>query len=140
MKKGAGLVAVLVLLSFLLSGCGGGSPTDVTNAFYKAGNEGNYAKAKSYLSIHSEMGWESMRPLGMPPFEDAMDAATKEGTIARIEIKGGQKMGYYTVVYLTLYYKDGSQEEDTIQLLKEDGRWKIYISTLLMSAWTKGLW
>ncbi|PIP49076.1 MAG: hypothetical protein COX14_01210 [Chloroflexi bacterium CG23_combo_of_CG06-09_8_20_14_all_45_10] len=139
MKKGVALIAVLVLLSLLVSGCGGGSPSDAVKAFYKAGNEGNYAKAKSYLSIHTQMAME-MWPLGMPSFEEQMDAATKEGTIARIDIKGGEEYGYMAILYLTLHYRDGSQEKDTVQLKKEDGKWKIYMSSLLMIASYKELW
>lgn len=85
--------------------------------------KGNYKKARGYLSIHSQMAMEYMKPLpGMPSFEEQMDAATKEGTIARIEIKGGEKFDHQAVVYLTLYYKDGSQEQDAITLLKGDGK------------------
>jgi len=69
-----------------------------------------------------------------------MDAATKEGTIARIDIKGGEEYGYMAILYLTLHYRDGSQEKDTVQLKKEDGKWKIYMSSLLMIASYKELW
>lgn len=135
MKKYVYLIILSTLMLLLMTACGGPrgeSPTDVVKAFYKAGNEGDYAKAKNYLSIHTQMALENMRSLGMLSFEEQMDVVTKEGTIARIEIKGGQEAGHVVVVYVTLYYKDGTREQDVVTLLKENEKWKIYKSTLLM--------
>lgn len=134
MKKVITRMVVLALLVSFVNGCTGGgeSPSDVVKAFYKAGNEGNYAKAKSYLSIHTQMTMEMIPE--MSSFEEQMDAATKGGKIARIEIKGGEKGDSVAIVYLTLYFKDGSQEQDVIELSKEEGKWKIYMSTWLMQA------
>ena len=135
MKRIIILMIVLALLTLSTCACGGGgSASDVAKAFYKAGNGGDYEKAKSYLSIHAQMGLEALSPLGMA-FESAMDAATKDGTIVRIQVKGGEEYpgGYQASMYLTLHYADGSQEQDFLMLQKEDGRWKILESTLLIT-------
>ncbi len=137
MKKLTTLVVALGLITSLASGCGGGSASDVAKAFYRAGNEGDYAKAKSYMAINMQMAFE-MPGLGMD-YENAMDGATKDGTIAQIEVKGVEEYpgGYTTVVYLTLHYTDGSQAQDVLLLQKEGGNWKIMQSSLFM---TGSLW
>lgn len=142
MKKCVTLI-LLALVSLLAYGCsGGGSPSDVAKTFYKVGNEGSYEKAESYLSISMKMAFE-MGALGgvgftggsSMAFENMMDGATKDGTIARIEVKGGEEYpgGYQAMVYLTLHYTDGSQAQDVLMLQKEDGNWKIMQSSLLIT-------
>ena len=72
-------------------------------------------------------------------YENAMDGATRYGTIAQIEVRGEEEYpgGYQAMVYLTLHYTDGSQAQDVLMLQKEDGNWKIMQSSLLL---TGGLW
>jgi hypothetical protein len=137
MKRLTTLVVALGLLASLATGCGGGSPSDVAKAFYRTGNEGNYAKAESYMSINMQMAFE-MVGLGMD-FENAMDVATRYGTIAQIEVRGVEEYpgGYQAMVYLTLHYTDGSEAQDYLMLQKEDGNWKIMQSSLLI---TGSLW
>jgi len=142
MKKCVTLI-LLALVSLLAYGCsGGGSPSDVAKAFYKAGNEGSYEKAESYLSISMKMAFEmgAFGGVGFTggsglEFENMMDGATKDGTIAQIEVKGGEEYpgGYQAMVYLTLHYTDGSQAQDVLMLQKEDGNWKIMQSSLLLT-------
>ncbi|MBA7546838.1 hypothetical protein ES705_39237 [subsurface metagenome] len=142
MKKRFALILFALVVS-LVSGCsGGGSPSDVAKDFYKAGNDGNYEKAESYLSISMEMAFEmgAFGGVGFTggsglEFENMMDGATKDGTIARIEVKGGEEYpgGYQAMVYLTLHYTDGSRAQDVLMLQKEDGNWKILQSTLLLT-------
>lgn len=142
MKKCVTLI-LLALVSLLAYGCsGGGSPSDVAKTFYKAGNEGNYEKAESYLSISMKMAFEmgAFGGVGFTggsglEFENMMDGATKDGTIAQIEVKGGEEYpgGYQAMVYLTLHYTDGSQAQDVLMLQKEDGNWKIMQSSLLIT-------
>lgn len=143
MKKQITLIILLALLVSCASGCGGGgeTPSDIVKAFYRAGNEGNYAKANSYMSVHFQAGMQIASPGIMPSFEEQMDAATKMGDITRIEITGGEKfgVGQPAMVYLTLYFRDGSQEKDIVTLRQEDERWKIVMSTWLMSAQTMEL-
>jgi len=132
MKNIAISAVILSLLTCTAFGCGGGSPADTAKAFYKAANDGNYDEAIDYLSIHLQMGFDIMNPLGMG-IENAMDGVTRNGTIQKIEIKGGEEFpsGYQAMVYLTLHYTDGRQAQDVLTLQKEDGKWKIIISTLL---------
>ena len=126
-----GVVVVIVVIVALVRG-GGGSPIDTAMAFYRAGNEGNYDKAYSYLAPETQMSWE-MLGMMMPSFDNAMDDATKGGDITRIESKQAiEYSGAYATVRLVIYYRDGNQTEDVLTLMKVDGRWRIYMSTLLI--------
>ncbi len=143
MKKFVVLM-LLVLASLLVYGCGGGggSAPDVAKAFYKAGNAGNYEKAESYLSFTMTMVFD-MGILGgvgssggsSLAFENMMDGTTKNGTISKIEVTGGEEFiaDVQAMVYLTLHYTDGTQAQDVLMLQKSDGNWKIMQSTLLVT-------
>lgn len=112
------------------------SPTDVARAFYRAGNEGNYTRAKGYLAPEARMVFkmEMGGTILIPRFDKAMDAATKGRTITQIEVVEKVEHPGYVIVMLTLYYADGSQAQDFLQLRKVDGQWRILQSTLLLAA------
>ena len=143
MKKCFGLVlSILVVLLAYGCGGGGGSASDVAKGFYRAGNEGNYEKAESYLSSSMKMVFD-MGVLGgvgssggsSLAFENMMDGTTKNGTISQIEVTGGDEFiaDVQAMVYLTLHYTDGTQAQDVLMLQKSDGNWKIMQSTLLVT-------
>ena len=133
MKKRIAL-ALLAMVPLLVYGCGGGSPSDVAKAFYKAGNEGNYSEAESYLSFEARAVYRQPVFGLTQSFDNQMDAVTKGGTITRIDVEEGKDYGGYAVVLVTLHYADGGQASDTLSLLKEDGRWRIVTSALLLTA------
>ncbi len=136
MKKVITVLVLVLIGSLTITGCPGvgESPSDVAKAFYKAGNEGDYEKAFSYLSIHIQMAYK-MPGAGLVfgKFDNAMDGVTKNGTIKRIEVEGGEEFpgGHQAVIYVTLHYADGDKKQDVLTLQKEDGRWKIIMSILL---------
>ncbi|MDO9333386.1 MAG: DUF4878 domain-containing protein [Dehalococcoidales bacterium] len=133
MKKCIAL-ALFALVPLLAYGCGGGSPSDVAKAFYKAGNEGNYSKAEGYLSFEARVVYKQPMFGVTQSFDNQMDAVTKAGTITRIDVEEGKDYGGYAVVLVTLHYANGGQASDTLALLKEDGQWRIVTSTLLLTA------
>jgi hypothetical protein len=128
-----GGVALIIAIVVLLIGVGEReSPIEVAMAFYRAGNEGNYEKAFGYLTPEIRMAWKMGVPF-IPRFDNAMDAATRGGTIARIEAEEAvEYAGAFATVWLTLVYEDGSQARDVLTLMKVDGEWRIYMSTLLL--------
>lgn len=128
----AAVVIVIIIVVAAITG-GSGSPADVAIAFYRAGNDGNYTKAYSYLTPETRMVWEMMGGFG-PRFDNSMDGATKSGTITRIEVTDAiQYDGMSANVRLTLNYRDGSQRQDVLTLTKVDRRWRIFSSTLLLT-------
>ena len=134
MKTAITLVVALGLLASVVSGCGGGSPSDVAKAFYKAGNEGNYSEAEGYLSFEARAVYRQPMFGVTQSFDNQMGAVTKGGTITRVDVEEGKDYGGYAVVLVTLHYANGGQASDTLSLLKEGGRWRIVTSTLLLTA------
>ena len=120
----------------MVTGCGGGggAPSNVAKAFYKAGNAGNYSEAESYLSFEARASYKEPLFGVAVRLDNQMDAVTKAGTITRIDVEEGKDYGGYAVVLVTLHYANGGQASDTVALLKEDGRWRIITSTLLLIA------
>lgn len=131
MKRVVIVTLLLAIVATVAAGCAGELPADVAKAFYRAGNEGNYAKAESYLAAEARMAFEMVPMMGR--FDNAMDAVTRGGTITRIEVEEGvEYAGAFATVMVTLHYADGSQESDVLQLVKQDGKWRISQSSLLM--------
>ena len=130
-----GIVAVVIVIIVVVAVVTGGSesPADVAIAFYRAGNGGNYPEAYNYLTPETRMAWEMMGAF-MSRFDNSMDAATKNGTITRIDVTDAIQYGGVSAnVRLTLHYRDGSQRQDVLTLTKVDRRWRIFSSTLLLT-------
>ncbi len=130
-----GIAAVVIVIIVVVAAMTGGSesPADVAIAFYRAGNGGDYTRAYNYLAPETRIGWEMMGAF-MSRFDNAMDAATKNGDITRIDVTDAiQYGGTSATVRLTLNYRDGSQRQDVLTLTKVDRRWRIFSSTLLLT-------
>ena len=136
MKRVIVIGLVLTIISALVVGCEEGSPADVAIAFYREANAGNYAKAERYLSsqfIMSIKMMESLPGFGMISLDNAMDSATKGGTITRIEVEEGiEYSGSVAQVYLELHYENETQASDILTFQKEDKQWRIMESALLL--------
>ncbi|MBT9166361.1 MAG: Lipoprotein LpqB [Chloroflexi bacterium] len=129
------ILALLLAIVTVAGGCPPGeSPADVARDFLWAGNEGDYARAKGYLIPETRMVFE-MDP--MIRFDNAMDAVTRGGTITRIEVvEAVVHADVSATVMVTLHYADGRQQSDVLSLVKQDGKWRIAKSSLLI----KGAW
>jgi len=129
-----GIVAAVIVIIVVVAAVRGGgeSPADVAIAFYRAGNDGSYTKAYNYLTPQTRMAWEMMGAFA-PRFDNSMDAATRKGTITRIEVTDAMQYGAASAtVRLTLHYRDATRKQDVLTLTKVDGRWRIFSSTLLL--------
>jgi outer membrane lipoprotein-sorting protein len=114
MKKGF-LVCGLVIIA-LLAGCSAASsPKAAVDKFYKA-VEKNDTKAMAEVATE-----ETVQMMAM--FGSAFQQQMKE--------KGKFKIGTETIdgdtAVVTLIYDD-SEEEDTVDLVKVDGKWKVAIN------------
>ncbi|MGF1485351.1 MAG: DUF4878 domain-containing protein [Opitutales bacterium] len=113
MKKA--LFALLTLSTLLFAACGGSSPSDTVEAFFDAGNEGDFTKAQELCTGQaaqlmglavSMMGDEKPEPDDKADIEIVSEEV--DGDTATVTIKDK---------------KDGKEAE--IGLQKVDGKWKI---------------
>ena len=119
------LTALLLVCSFALVGCGGGSsPGDVVKEFATAMEAGDTEKVKELAPAMGMAGdkLDSMVQMG------AMEIKNKKG-IERIEITEETIDGDTAVVKATTHFGDGTKEEgEPMKLAKIDGKWVVDMS------------
>lgn len=103
------------------------SPSVVVRAAYTAANAGRYTEASGCF-IALVRNTVNAMPGGAPVFTAALwDKTTRNGTIQRIEILKEEVRGEVAKVSFRLHFQDGSTEDHTAHLVKENGVWKIVI-------------
>lgn len=114
---------VLVILAILLVGCSSAGPGKTVEKFFTAVEDGEIEEAMSYLSS------STVQLLGAEKWQAALIEGSQEmaseGGIKSIETFDENIHGDIATVSMTLTMADGSQETETIDLIKEDGDWKI---------------
>jgi len=122
--------ALLVLCASLIA-CKGSSmlqksPSDVVKAFYAAANEGRYSDVKVFFSEGGKKLLDSDMAQLAGGIKGLCDKATKDGTIARVDIVKMDIRGEGATVIDNIIYKDGSSKnDDSNQLVMENGSWKL---------------
>ena len=102
------------------------SPGDVVKAFYAAANEGRYSDVRAYFSEGGKKLLDSDMALLAGGTKGLCDKATKDGTIARVDIIKIDMRGEGATVIDNIIYKDGStKNDDSNQLGLENGSWKL---------------
>ena len=113
MKK----ILFLFLITVFAISCGtGGSPESVAKNFTENLAKGNYTEAKKYATESSGQMIDLLATLGGEIKNSDSNfkfKATSE------EIDGNEA---------TVYYINEDGEEDTVELVKVDGKWKVSIS------------
>ena len=122
MKKKLLLVLVSVLVVLVLAGCSSG-PEGVVKGFFKALDAGKVDKAMEYLST------STLNTLGHDKWQAALTSATHDlqskGGLSSVKVVNKKVHGDTATVTVKLIFGDGSSETDTIDLIKENGDWKI---------------
>lgn len=127
------MAAVLVLMLVgMVSGCGESGPAAATEDFVNAVADGDCEKiidllSKDNVALFEEMGEDAVKGCEMSMGEDFGDSdikikkfevieETEEGNTASVEFKMTSEV-------------DGEEQtdEETINLVKEDGEWKVVI-------------
>lgn len=113
----------------LLASCSGGSPEETPAAFYKAAAAGEVDKAMEYVSFANFKAEEMVSAKGkvqMVVGRIQKTAASNEGLdkVELIESVLGED-GNSAKVKSRLVYKNGKDTTDTVNLVKDEGKWKI---------------
>lgn len=110
------------LLALLLVGCGGGGPGDTAVEFTRAGANGDGETVVELLD-------PAMAQTFGPKIEAAMatqaSQASAQGGVDEINVLEETINGDNATVRLEMVMGDGSREENTVQLRKIDGDWKV---------------
>ncbi len=97
------------------------APVTAIKSFLMAGNEGDYAKAETYVSSGAQ---ESLKRMGGA--QTMLDMITRDRTLKDLEVisETPTEQGQ-VVVYLLLRFKDDQVSNGTYTLIQEGGAWKI---------------
>ncbi len=122
MKKKILLILASVFLVLFLAGCSSG-PDGAVKAFFKALDAGKVDEATGYLSA------STLGTLGHDKWQAAWVSAATEmqskGGLSSVDVVDKKVHGDVATIIVKLTFGDGSSETNTMNLLKENGDWKI---------------
>ncbi|WP_420629138.1 DUF4878 domain-containing protein [Candidatus Leptofilum sp.] len=123
MKKYTLLLLVLFGM-FMLTGCSSG-PGKVVERFFQAIEAGEITEAIGYLSSGAvqslgEDKWRALLSQGTADIE-------ADGGLDKIDIISEEVTGETAEVEVEFTYGNGNQDSDTVDLIEEDGDWKIHV-------------
>jgi len=101
------------------------SPSSVVKTAFENCNAGNYSKAENAYSPDAQKFIRGDMGALAGGIKTLCDKGTKNGTLSSVEILSESIKGEGAEVGIRLHFKDGSAEEDTAQLIKVAGDWKI---------------
>lgn len=113
----------LLPILLLTAACFASGPEATVKKFYKAMENGEIEDATELLSsrIVGMLGEDKLRAaLSKQALE-----IKKKGGIDSIEITEMNEVGEIAEGKVTVTFGDGSQDTDTVKLVKEDGKWKL---------------
>ena len=116
------LLAVGGLLALLFSG-GGGGPAGTAKDFFWALEQGNVEEARGLMSSQLRTLLNDQK-LGMALAQNRAQAQQREG-LQDIEVVQETVNGDRAVVQLKLTYGNGLTDVQNVQLVQEEGAWKI---------------
>ena len=124
--KNTRLLTILTLLLFavLLVGCSTG-PGNTVQKFFQAVDKGQIEEAMGYLSS------STLQTLGTDKWRAALVEASSqmaaEGGLRSVKIVEENVNGEIAQVTVSITVGDGTEETESIDLIMEDGDWKIHI-------------
>ena len=121
-------LAVLILCAGL-GACSSSStdsgPEATVREFYRSINEGDYSNAMTLYSAEALDLWEDPEVVANSSFADWAKGETKSGEVDRVEIVQETLTEKTANVKFEVRYSDGSATSRTVDLVQEDGRWKM---------------
>jgi hypothetical protein len=117
-------VLILILVATMLTGCSAG-PDKTVQKFFTALDKGKVSEATGYLSS------ATLSSLGMDKWQGALMEASngfaEYGGIRSVKILEQDVQGDTARITFRITMGDGSEEVDTMDLVRENGDWKIHL-------------
>lgn len=114
---------ILAAAAMLLTACLGGSPQKTTEDFYRAVEAGEITKAMGFLTE------DSFDTVGRDKIRAALEMQTRriadQGGIEAIEVVEAEVHAELADLRVEITLGDGTALNETVQLRKVDGDWKI---------------
>lgn len=122
-----GLLAALMMVTVSCSVLSG--PKAAVKGFFNALDNSDVEKAIGYLSTGTidTIGYSKW----ITVIEEMIDEIAAKGGIEEIDIGEEITTGDFSQVDVGIRFGDGSYEDSTIELVKEDGAWKIEMNPFL---------
>ena len=112
------LLVVIGLFAVLAAGCGSNTPSGTVTKFFKAIDDGDYSKAKSYLTSSA---LEEFTP---SLFDIVVEMMEGEEGLKQINIIEEEIRDDSAEVHFEIEFRNGSTDDATAYLIKENGNWK----------------
>jgi hypothetical protein len=107
----------------LLVACAGNSPSGTVKAFYAAIDQGKTDEALSFVSE------QTLAMISKDKLRAGLQGATRKtlakGGLKNVEITDEKAAGDVATVTAVLKYGNGTEERETLQLVKEKGSWRL---------------
>ncbi|MCX7018911.1 MAG: hypothetical protein NTY46_07975 [Candidatus Sumerlaeota bacterium] len=105
--------------------------TSAVSEFLASANKGVYSRAGAYLTPQVQKFYDGDAGIARGGLKAAMDELTREGDILRWTLKATVR-GEGGRVNATIEYRSGQSERRTFDLLKIDGKWRIFFAPGVM--------
>ena len=115
-------LAVTILCSMILAGCGK-EKDDIVINYFKSLEAGRLDEALSYMSESAKQRVEAAG--GKPALAAAAEVFKKHNGIKEIKISRRDVSGETAKIVYVYIFNDGSKVDDYRSLKKENGSWKI---------------
>lgn len=116
-------VAFFLGVVLLLAGCGGGSPQSTVKEFFRNVEAGKLDDAAEMFSKATLSG------ISLDKMKQGLQQSTREidskGGISKIEIVDHKTIGEVAEVTVKIRYGNDTEEVENLNLVKEDGDWKL---------------
>lgn len=117
------VVLTLTAAAILLAGCLGGSPQKTTEDFYRAVEAGEITKAMGFLTD------DTFDTVGRDKIRAALEMQTRriadQGGMETFEVVEAEVHAELADLRVQITLGDGTTLDETVQLRKVDGDWKI---------------
>jgi hypothetical protein len=119
------LVVLVLVVSSALGACSSpkrGGAGEHVQRFYEAASQGDVARARAALLPGAPLRSLARRFGGLGSWASR---ATKNGTVARVEVVGEDAGAGRASVALIVMFNDGTRRHERLELIQVDGEWRI---------------
>ncbi len=116
-------IAAILGVALMLVACGGGSPQGTVKDFFRNVEDGKLEEAAGLFSK------ATLSTVGLEKLKQGLQQSTREidgkGGISKIEVLEHKTIGEVAEVSIKIFYGNGTEETESMDLILENGQWKL---------------